>query len=316
MGMSDFRIVALAGFVALLALGLFLWLRNVLERRRLEQQRRLRGPDTGSDPSLALGGLGPAGEPRGMFAEMDRGFDSMIRRTGLEAEPSQALAFIALMAVTLGGLLFLWRGELWLTILGLVVGGGGTLAVYYVMQNRYRRQLSEQLPDAFYLLARSLRAGLSLEQAIALTGEQGARPLAEEFRRCAAQLRLGLAIPAALQLVARRVQLLDFNVFVTTVSLHYTMGGNLAMLLDRLAASTRDRNHFRGHFRTATALGRVTAIFIGLMTPLLLLGYAIFLPDHVRAFFESPNGWAALGVAAVLQVIGIIWLYRLLRVEY
>jgi tight adherence protein B len=311
--MSDVRIYALAMVVALLGLGLFLWIRDVLERRRTELRRRLGGPETGSDPSL-LGAV-PDGEARA-FERMDRGFDSMIRRTGLEAEPSQALAFIALMAVGLAGLLFLWRGELWLTILGLVVGGGGTLAVYFVMQNRYRRRLSEQLPDAFYLLARSLRAGLSLEQAIALTGEQGARPLAEEFRRCAAQLRLGLAIPAALQLVARRLRLLDFNVFVTTVSLHYTMGGNLAMLLDRLAAGTRDRNHFRGYFRTATALGRVTAIFIGIMTPLLLLGYAIFQPDHVRAFFESPQGWTAIGVAAVLQVIGVIWLYRLLRVEY
>lgn len=309
--MSDFRIYALAAVVALLGLGIFLWIRDVLERRRTELQRRLRGPEGGSDPSIALGDEG-----QGAFERMDRGFESMIRRSGIEAEPSQALAFIALMAVGLAGLLFLWRGELWLTILGLVVGGVGTLAVYFVMQSRYRRRLSEQLPDAFYLLARSLRAGLSLEQAIALTGEQGARPLAEEFRRCAAQLRLGLAIPAALQLVARRIRLLDFNVFVTTVSLHYTMGGNLAMLLDRLAAGTRDRNHFRGYFRTATALGRVTAIFIGVMTPLMLLGYAIFQPDHVRAFFESPQGWTAIGVAAALQIIGIIWLYRLLRMEY
>jgi tight adherence protein B len=310
--MSEIRIYALAAVVALLGLGLFLWIREVLQRRRTELQRRLRGPESGSDPSIAL----PADEARGAMERMDRGFESMIRRTGIEAEPSQALAFIALVAVGLAGLLFLWRGELWLTILGLVVGGVGTLIVYFVLQNRYRRRLSEQLPDAFYLLARSLRAGLSLEQAIALTGEQGAQPLAEEFRRCAAQLRLGLAIPAALQLVARRIRLLDFNVFVTTVSLYYTMGGNLAMLLDRLAASTRDRNHFRGYFRTATALGRVTAVFIGVMTPLMLLGYAIFQPDHVRAFFESPQGWTAIGVAAALQIIGIIWLYRLLRMQY
>ena len=159
-------------------------------------------------------------------------------------------------------------------------------------------------------------AGLSLEQAIALTGDQGAQPLADEFRRCAAQLRLGLAIPSALQLVAKRIQMLDFNVFVTTVTLHYTMGGNLALLLDRLAASTRDRNHFRGYFRTATAMARVTAIFIGIVSPVLLLIYAIFQPDHIKAFYESPNGWVAMGVAAVLQVIGIVWLYRLLRVEY
>jgi tight adherence protein B len=125
-----------------------------------------------------------------------------------------------------------------------------------------------------------------------------------------------LSIPAALALIGKRIQLLDFDVFVTTVSLYYTMGGNLTVMLDRLAASVRDRNQFRGHFRTATALSRVTAIFIGLMTPLLLLYYALFPPDHVRAFFESPSGWTAVAVAGALQIIGILWLLRLLRVEY
>ena len=313
--MTNARLVILALFVSALALGIFLWVGRLLERRREALQRRLRSQDTGSDSELALDSAVPT-KPERWSGRMDTAFDRMVLRTGLELEPSQALALIALIGVGLAAVLFLWRGELWLSILGLILGGGGALAVFLVLQNRYRRQLSEQLPDAFYLLARSLRAGLSLEQAIALTGEQGARPLADEFRRCAAQLQLGLAIPAALELVAKRIQLLDFNIFVTTVSLHYTMGGNLAVLLDRLAASTRDRNQFRGYFRTATALSRVTAIAIGVMSPLLLLYYAIFPPEHVRAFFESSSGWTAMAVAGILQIIGIVWLYRLLRVEY
>jgi tight adherence protein B len=315
MGMSNLSILLLAGLVFAVSLGIFLWITRVLEKRRAEMQRRLRGSSTGSDAELSLDAA-LAARSRGWMGRMDGGFESMVRRSGLEVEPDQALALIALAAVGLAAILFLWRGELWLSILGMVAGGVGTLLVFVVLQNRYRRQLSEQMPDAFYLLARSLRAGLSMEQSIAMTGEQGARPLADEFRRCAAQLRLGLPIPSALELVAQRIQLLDFNVFVSTVTLHHTMGGNLALLLDRLAASTRDRNQFRGYFKTATALSRITAIAIGVISPLLLLYYAIFQPEHVRAFFESPTGWTAMAVAGVLQVIGIVWLYRLLRVEY
>jgi len=312
--MNNARILMLAAFVSVLTLGLFLWIGRLLEKRRAALERRLRGEGVGSDSDIVLGSA--ATPPQGWSGRLDRAFDSMIQRTGLEVEPAQALALIALVGVALATVLFLWRVELWLSILGLILGGGGTLTVFLILQSRYRRKLSEQLPDALYLLARSLRAGLSLEQSIALTGEQGAQPLAGEFRRCAAQLELGLAIPAALELVAKRIQLLDFNVFVTTVSLYYTMGGNLAMLLDRLAASTRDRNQFRGYFRTATALSRVTAVAIGLMSPFLLLLYALYPPDHVRAFFESPDGWTAVAVAGLLQIIGIVWLYRLLRVDY
>jgi tight adherence protein B len=310
----DARILILAAFVSTLTLGIFLLVRRSLDRRHEQMQRRLKGATPSSDADITLSAVAPP--EQGWAERLDGGFDAMIARTGLDVEPAQALGLIALTAVGLAGILFLWRGEVWLSVLGLILGGGGVLMIFLVMQNRHRRTLSDQLPDALYLLARSLRAGLSLEQAIGLTSEQGAQPLAGEFGRCAAQLRLGLAIPIALEAVAKRIQLLDFNVFVTTVSLHHTMGGNLALLLDRLAAGTRDRNLFRGHFQTATALSRVTAIFIGIMSPLLLLLYAIFKPEHVRSFFESPNGWIALAVAAALQIIGIAWLYRLLRVDY
>ena len=48
-----------------------------------------------------------------------------------------------------------------------------------------------------------------VQQALELVGEQGARPLGEEFRRCAEQVKLGLAAPSALELMARRVRLAE-----------------------------------------------------------------------------------------------------------
>jgi tight adherence protein B len=309
------RILLLGGIVFAMALGIFLWISHLLEKRRAMLERRLRISSSGTGSGVGFAAAAPT-PPQGWAGRMDNAFNNMIQHTGLEMEPAQALAFVVLAAVGLATLLFVWRGELWLSVLGLTVGGGGVLTVFVVMRSRYRRQLSEQLPDVLYLMARSLRAGLSLEQAISMTGDQGAKPLSDEFRRCNMQMKLGLAVPAALALIAKRIQLLDFDVFVSTVALHYAMGGNLTVLLDRLAASIRDRNLFRGYFRTATALSRVTAIFIGLMSPLLLLYYALYPPDHVRAFFESPTGWTAVSVAGALQLIGIIWLYRLMKVEY
>jgi tight adherence protein B len=171
------------------------------------------------------------------------------------------------------------------------------------------------MPDTIYMLARSLRAGMSLEQAIELIGRQGMKPLANEFQRAHAQIELGLTVPAALQLSADRLGLLDFSSFVSLVTLHHNTGGNLAVLLDRLAANIRDHNQFRNHFLAATALGRTTAIFLAGAAPALLLAYAIFQPDFAMAFFQSTGGWITLGVILTLEIIGGLWLFQLLRYD-
>src|SRR5437588_827127 len=139
--------------------------------------------------------------------------------------------------------------------------------------------------EGFGLLAPEPRKGQAdtwsgrLDEAFARVVQQTG-----EFRGGLDKINLGLAVPAALQGIARRLQMQDFDVFVTAVTLHRTVGGNLTLLLDRVATSTRDRNLFRGYFRAATALGRITGIFIAAAAPLLFLGYALWQPDFVSRF--------------------------------
>jgi tight adherence protein B len=258
----------------------------------------------------------PPPEARAWNDRLDQGFERMVEYSGTGLDAQQVLGIISLAGVVLGGAFFLWRSQLWLGLLGFLIGAGVPLTIFWLLRVRRRRQLQELLPDAFYLLARSLRAGMSLEQALFLAADQGVKPLADEFRRCVSQVKLGLALPVALQLTADRIQLLDFNAFVSAVAFHRVSGGNLALILDRLAAGTRDRNQFRGHLASATAQGRITAVFLGLFGPVVLLVYALAQPTHVQAFFHSPTGWLAVALALVLEVIGTIWLYRLLRIEY
>jgi len=116
--------------------------------------------------------------------------------------------------------------------------------------------------------------------------------------------------------MAERVRLTDLNIFVSVVTLHRQVGGNLALLLDRVAAHTRDRNLFRGQFKAATALGRATGLFISAAAPALLVVYGVLQPEYLVKFARNPSGMAALGVAALLQVVGALWIFYLLRVDY
>ena len=312
--MNEFLfLLALVGGIALAVQLAYLTVRAYLDRRRTFWKRRLDGSGEDDGGPLLLTETTAAGPPPNWSGKMDHAFVELVQQTGLGWSSSKGLAMMALLGVLLGGLMYLWRGEIGLVPIGLVAGLVLPLVAYVILRARWRLRIQDQLPDTFFLLARSLRAGLSLDQALATAAQHGNQPMADELRRCVEQIRLGLSVPAALQGVARRLKLPDFDVFVLTVTLHRSTGGNLTELLDRLAIGTRDRNLFRGYFRAATALSRITGVCIAAAAPLLFVGYLIWQPEFAARFTQSTSGLRALTTAACLEIVGSVWLVMLLR---
>ncbi len=307
-------IYLLSGAAIALVLAFILIVRDVVDRRRAYWKQRWQQP-ADDEAGTTLATLA-ARRPPGWAGRMDRAFNVMVTRTGLQISAAQATGIMLLTGAVLATGVVLWREDYYLATAGLLLGFLVPLIYFLIMQSRWRQRLQDQLPDAFFLLARSMRAGLSLEQALALVGEQGVQPLAGEFRRCSEQTRLGLNVTAALRRMADHIRLTDLNVFVSVVQLHRQVGGNLSLLLDRVATATRDRNQFRGQFQASTALGRVTGFFISLAAPALLVIYLVLQPDYLIKFAQSPVGLAALAVAGVLQIVGAVWIFYLLRVDY
>jgi tight adherence protein B len=299
-----------AAIIAGLTVAVFFVARLLLDRGRARVERRLAYAD--GDTDLAT----PAEAPPEFATRVDRSFSDLVLRTGLGLTAGQTLGLFAFIGIGLALVMFFWRGEEWAAALGLALGLILTYAILLVLQGRRRRLIQRQLPDAFYFLARSLRAGLSLEQALTRAGEQLEEPLAGELRRASSQIQLGLHPYQALQITANRLGIADFDVFVSTVGLYYQSGGNLALLLDRLAASTRDRIQFLGYFRAATALGRTGGFLLAAAPPLLVIAYLIWQPDFANALFQTAAGLQLLGIAAVLEIVGLVWLIYLLRVDY
>ncbi len=302
----------LGGAAAVLGLIVYLAFQRWAERGRAERERRL-GLDEQS--GVLVGGRNPVAEAD-WSGRMDDGFERMVQQTGLGVTGEEIVASMCLLGVLIGGGLYLWRDQLGLGLLGFALGVFTPLAVVYLLRGRHQALVQEQVPDALYLIARSLRAGMSLQQAIELMAEEGAKPAALEFERCAQSIRLGLSPATAVQMMAERLGLIDLNAFASVVAFHQTVGGNLPLLLDRLAAGARDRNQFRGQFWAATAQGRITAIALAAAAPLLVMGYILFQPDHVQGFLNSSRGWMMLAVAAGMEVIGMVWVYQVLKVEY
>jgi len=302
--------ILIAAAIIGLTVAIFIVARRLLDRDYGRPQRQLAFAPTDEDSVFA------PPPPTDLAMSMDRSFNGLVHRSGLGFTTAQTLGLFALTGLACAALGFFWRGEEWAAGVGLILGLVITFLFLWFLQARRQRLIQGQLPDAFYFMARSLRAGVSFEQTLARSGEQLEEPLAEEFRRCSAQIQLGLHPLQALRNTAARVELTDFDVFVSTVGLYYHGGGNLALLLDRLAASTRDRIQFLGYFRAATALARAAGFVLAAAAPVILIAYAVFQPDFSTELFRTAAGMQIIAIAAVLEVIGIIWMIYLLRVDY
>ena len=93
------------------------------------------------------------------------------------------------------------------------------------------------LARAALVITHDVESAFRISDRIALLDEKRITHVGtpDEFRRCTGQIKLGLPVSVALVGVAERLKLQDFDVFVSTVRLHQTTGGNLrdARPLDR-----------------------------------------------------------------------------------
>ena len=254
--------------------------------------------------------------PRGLTQTIDHRFERLVVESGWECSPLAACLLLVCCGLSLGGVFFLTTDNLLFAAFGVLFGGLFSLGLLIVYRFRRMKAIGEQLPNVVDLLARAVRAGESLDQAIKLTGEKAGGPLAVEFRRCAGQLEMGLSISAAMRALAHRVQTLDMRILTNTLSVHQQTGGELVTTLDRLAVVLRDRLAYRRQLLATTAAGRFSAMLVASIGPLLFGYLFLFQPQYANKLLTLPLGQVLLVVAATLEIIGLIWIVRLLRPEY
>jgi tight adherence protein B len=243
-------------------------------------------------------------------------FHHLIERTGSRMDGSLAGAIVAVFALLGCGVPLIIWDSLPAAGIGLILGAALPTLWWRIQGYRRFRAITRDLPDTLDLLADAVRTGRSFEHAVGMVAADTRGPLAEEFEYCAAQLRLGHSVSAVLKRMVRRLPLPEFKMFAVAVAVHRQTGGNLALLTDRLATAARDRQQFQGHLAAATASSRLSAmgLIIGAVVGVSALLYIE--PEYMGRFMSNRLGPPLLTVAGTLLAIGIVWLWRVLRVKY
>jgi tight adherence protein B len=187
--------------------------------------------------------------------------------------------------------------------------------VVQVLRLRWRSRLAGQLPDALALWAGLLRAGQGTTQALTQVASRQSAPLGHELNLMLAQLRMGMALDSAVAGLRQRAALSDLGLLATLLTAHRELGGNLAEPLQRLAELLRGRLLMQARIRSLTAQGRLQGFVVGVLPLLLLAALQVMEPDAMRPLYATWQGWVALGVIALLELLGFVLIRRIVRID-
>jgi tight adherence protein B len=240
-------------------------------------------------------------------------FEMMIEQSGLAITPQRLLVYMGAAGLSLGIL----AGLLLLHPLAAVTAGavGAAVPFVYVYAKRRSRmdKMMNQLPDAFELMSRVIRAGQTMSQSIQAVADDFDAPLAAEFAYCYEQQNLGLAPEVSLRDLARRTGLLEIKIFVLALLVQQQTGGNLAELLDKLSHVIRERSKIRGKIRSLTAEGRFQAIVLLALPPVMFGVMWFFNPSYAEVLFKYPS----LIIGTLLsEAFGYLWIRRIVNFDF
>lgn len=165
--------------------------------------------------------------------------------------------------------------------------------------------MEEQFALALGVIIRCVRAGLPVNEGMRAVAAEVAAPSGPEFRRAVDQIQLGQGFDAALQGLAGRCALPDYRFFIVSVILQRQTGGNLAETLENLSETIRKRRAVRLKAKALTSETRATVMVLALL-PLFVGGILMVVnPPYVMLLFNTADGRRLLGIAILVQMVGL-----------
>ena len=309
--------IALIGMVLIVADTIYLLSTNATAYRR-NVNRRLSTFDASGDRRAAIiqlrreRGIGNIGGQ----LEIGARFARLVLQSGVTMGQGK---FIAL-AVASGAAGFtaglVWKGVLAATGGALLCGVVLPLQALRFLRNRRQSQFTEQLPEALDIIVRSLRAGHPVPAAIKMAAREMADPIGSEFGMAEDEITYGLDIETAMRNMLERVGQEDLPLFVTSVAIQASSGGNLTEILGNLTDVIRMRAKMRRKIRALSAEGRTSAIILSSVPILLFLVINWIAPDFYGKNWGHP--WMAWGrgFATFWMALGNLVMRRMINFRF
>ncbi|MBU1726896.1 MAG: type II secretion system F family protein [Candidatus Omnitrophica bacterium] len=178
-----------------------------------------------------------------------------------------------------------------------------------------RKKFSAQLVDALMILSSSLKAGLSLFQAFEVLVEEMPAPMSQEFNLVARQVHMGIPIEEAMSDLKKRMKVEELDMVVTAMMVARETGGELPETFSRVAYTIQERNKLLGRVNALCVQGKLQGVIMSIIPVLFSIAVYKMDPHFFDIFFQDPMGKMLLGYAVISQLIGMVVIKHLSKID-
>jgi tight adherence protein B len=245
-------------------------------------------------------------------------FIEVLKTRMAQAELDWSVGRVTLLMLLCGMVALLVLAKV-IPLWGAALGGAAVafLPYFYILHRRDKRfrKFREVFPDVLDSLARALRAGYPLSAAMELVVSEAAPPVSTEMKKASVEANLGMGWHRALDNLARRVPLLEVNLFISAVVLHSRTGGRLNEVIAGLAENMREANSLQSEVRALAAHGRLTGIILTILPIGIAIMMMIVSPGYMIVLYNHPYGKNLIAGAIACLVLAHLVIRKIVDIK-
>ena len=177
-------------------------------------------------------------------------------------------------------------------------------------------RMEAQLVDFLNFYASSIKAGASLLQGFESAVKASPDPLASSLKPVVDEVRMGRKLGEAVIDWAKKIESREGYIIGTSLTIFQETGGNLTEVLMKIAELVKRRIALRNKVDSLTAMGRLQAIVMVILGPFVAFIVAAMAPEMFNAALKNAISIFLFIVAAGLELLAIVIMRRLMKVEY
>jgi len=240
-------------------------------------------------------------------------FQLFVEQSGVPLSPARVLEIAGAAGVVTGTATALFSPHWLLAVPAAAVAFAAPFLFLQIRRRQRIERLSNQLPEAFELMSRVVRAGQTMPAAFKMVAHESKPPLADEFSHCCEQQDLGLPQEVTLREMARRNGVMELEMFVVALLVQRQTGGSPVELLTNLSQLVRKRIRMRGKVKALTSEGRLQALVLSILPLVAFAAIYALKPSYAQVLLDRPMVLVATVMSAAT---GSLWIRKIVNFDF
>lgn len=218
------------------------------------------------------------------------------------------VALILIGALIAGGIMYIFSGRGWLTIIAACLGFFAPKLWLDWFEKTQYKLMSSQVEQALEVMSTVIKSGGGIPAALEKAIENSGYPFKKELKQAANEIKLGLPEPEAFSRLAERVNLPEMDTLSIASALRKEgMAVNMANVFTQIQISLIQRQAFNEEINAIVAENKL-AVWIVSAVPIFSVSMMRFVaPEMAAPLFDTLLGVIVLIICLFMIVIGIIW---------